>query len=78
MLVQRRTWLLARPLEHHADCVRDALGRVQRVGGQEEHFALLDLDLLKLAVVHNAEVHGTLHLVKELFRRLGERRVPTW
>lgn len=39
---------------------------------QQEQLALLDLNLLEFAILNDAQVHGTLHLVEQLLRRLRD------
>ncbi|RBQ78392.1 hypothetical protein VDGD_21221 [Verticillium dahliae] len=59
-------------LEHDADRVGEADGVVRRVGGQQEHVALADDDVLEGAVgrVDDLEGHGALVLVEPLGRRV--------
>lgn len=53
-------------LQHYTDGVRKPDGVVRRVGGQQEHFALVDGDVAEFVVVDDFEEHAAFVLVEPL------------
>lgn len=62
------TVLRPRLLQDDTDGVGESDGVVRRVGGQEEHFALADVDVAELALVDDFQEHGAFVLVEPFGR----------